>query len=124
MPRLLGAAKNVGCCGESWRASTSACSRPPAPTTRTRGPGVISLPGGRGGSRSLLQRLAKRVLDLLRMRAPAGGLHGLAHQERERLLLAGADLGRRPRVRAHHLPRQREEGGLVFDGQEPVLPDD
>src|SRR3954447_17382885 len=43
MPGLPGAARTSGPCGERWSARTIACSRPPAPTTRTRGPGIYRL---------------------------------------------------------------------------------
>src|ERR1700677_3067756 len=35
MPALPGAHSSSGCCGERFNARTIACSRPPAPTTRT-----------------------------------------------------------------------------------------
>src|SRR3954451_6554569 len=38
MPGLPGAARTSGSCGERRSARTMACSRPPDPTTRTRGP--------------------------------------------------------------------------------------
>src|SRR3954452_4504381 len=37
MPGLPGAHSSSGCCGERLSARTIACSRPPEPTTRTRG---------------------------------------------------------------------------------------
>src|SRR6185312_11973407 len=38
MPGLPGVARTSGVCGDRFRARTIACSRPPAPTTRTRIP--------------------------------------------------------------------------------------
>src|SRR5690242_21857169 len=37
MPGLPGAHSSSGCCGDRFSARTIACSRPPEPTTRTRG---------------------------------------------------------------------------------------
>src|SRR5258708_27186855 len=100
-----------GCSEESWSAQTSACSRPPPPTTSTLGCGITMLP---------LELLAAGVLDLLGMRPSARLLHGLAHQEGERALFPRAHLGGGAGIRRDHLARQRAEGALVVDGKETL----
>src|SRR5512139_17974 len=67
---------------------------------------------------------AQDLVDLLRVGLAAGGLHALADQRIEGLLLAGAELGDRPRMGGQHLVDQLlDRSGIRDLLQSPRLDD-